>query len=35
MTQNASAGSTLDDSILDSDPGRGRGYEVFLSGATV
>ena len=33
--QNASAGSTLDDSILDGDPGRGRGYEVFLSGATV
>ena len=33
--QNASAGSTLDDSILNGDPGRGRGYEVFLSGATV
>ena len=33
--QNASAGSTLDDSILDGDPGRGSGYEVFLSGATV
>ena len=33
--QNASAGSTLDDSILDGDPSRGRGYEVFLSGATV
>ena len=33
--QNASAGSTLDDSILDGDPGRGRGYEVFLSGAVV
>ena len=33
--QNASAGSTLDDSILDGDPGRGRGYEVFLSGTTV
>ena len=33
--QNASAGSTLDDSILDGDPGRGPGYEVFLSGATV
>ena len=33
--QNASAGSTLDDSILDGDPSRGSGYEVFLSGATV
>ncbi len=33
--QNASAGSTLDDSILDGDPSRGPGYEVFLSGATV
>ena len=33
--QNASAGSTLDDSILDGDPSRGLGYEVFLSGATV
>ena len=33
--QNASAGSTLDDSILDGDPSRGRGYEVFLSGAVV
>ena len=33
--QNASAGSTLDDSILDGDPSRGPGYEVFLSGAVV
>ena len=33
--QNASAGSTLDDSILDGDPSRGSGYELFLSGATV
>ena len=33
--QNASAGSTLDDSILDGDPSRGLGYEVFLSGAVV
>ena len=33
--QNASAGSALDDSILDGDPSRGPGYEVFLSGATV
>ena len=33
--QSASAGSTLDDSILDGDPSRGPGYEVFLSGATV
>ena len=32
IASNSSAGSTFDDSILDGDPGRGRGYEVFLSG---
>ena len=29
------SGSQFDDSILDGDPSRGPGYEVFLSGATV
>ena len=35
IASNSSAGSTLEDSILDGDPGRGRGYELFLSGATI
>ena len=29
------AGSTLDDSFLDSDVGRGSGYETFLTGSFV
>ena len=33
--QNGGSGSQFDDSILDGDPSRGPGYEVFLSGATV
>ena len=33
--QNGGSGSQFDDSILDGDPSRGPGYEVFLSGAPV